>query len=268
MTDQVVDKPIEPGSPEHDAAMAAKFDAAGGVVVEGGVPTQASKPDAAPEQPAPEPEPLLAGKFKSAADLEKAYKALEARLGAPKAEAAPTPAPAPTEAAPAPTEAPTSIDYTAVAAEVGDTGDISAATRATLSKQGLPDGVIDTVVRGLQAQANEVRQAAYDAIGGKENFDAIRTWAAENLSDAEKNFLQAQVNAGKEQAKLAMQTMKARFDSVNGSKPTLISGEKAASSLGYESKYQMVQDMKNPQYAKDSAFRAKVAQRIAATTAF
>lgn len=262
MTDQVVDKPV-PGSPEHDAAMAQKYDAQNTP----GVDDLSAKPDAAP-QPAPEPEQLLAGKYKTAADLEKAYKALEARLGAPKPDAAPTPAPAPTDASTPSTEAPKSIDYNAVAAEVGESGDISPETRALLAKQGLPEGVIDTVVRGLQAQSNEVRQAAYDAIGGKENFEAIRTWAAENLSDAEKSFLQAQVNAGKEQAKLAMQTMKARFDAVNGSKPTLLSGDKAASSVGYESKYQMMQDMKNPQYAKDAAFRAKVAQRIAATTAF
>jgi hypothetical protein len=234
--------------------MAAKYDAQ-------------NQPAPVPSEPTPEPEPLLAGKYKTAADLEKAYKALEARLGAPQKEAAPTPAP---EGQQAPVEAPSGSEehYGKVGDEVAATGDISPETRAALKASGVPDAAIDMMVRGVQAQTSEIRNQVFEITGGEENFKAMRDWADQNLSDAEKSFLDAQSRAGIDQAKMAVQTMKSRYEAAVGRPGNLVQGNKSAASVGYDSKFQMMQDMKNPAYAKDPAFRAKVESRLAATTAF
>jgi hypothetical protein len=252
--------------------LAASFDAKGGRTVdENGVEsTPSEKPaDAAPTTPAPAPEKLLAGKYKTAEDLENAYKALEARLGAPKDTAATTPAPTPTDATQAPTDAPKGIDYRAIGDEIAASGDVSADTRAALAKTGMPDSMIDTVVQGLKNQYTEMQNQAYEVAGGKEQFEVMREWAKTNLSDTEKNFLQAQTAAGKEQAMLAVQALRSRYEAVNGKPPAvLVDGNKTSSNVGYESRYQMVADMRNPLYKADPAFRAKVEQRIMATTTF
>jgi len=248
---------LQPGSPEHDAAMVAKYDGQ-------------NQPEPVPSEPAPtpEPEPLLAGKYKTAADLEKAYKALEARLGAPKEEAAPTPAPTAEKPVDAPVEAPKGIDYSKVGDEVSSTGDITPETRAALKAAGVPDDAINMMVRGVQAQANEVRSQVFEITGGEENFKTMRDWAEVNLSDSEKNFLDAQSKAGLESAKMAVQTLKMRYEASVGRPGNLVQGNKSVSSVGYDSKFQMMQDMRDPQYAKNPAFRAKVEARLAATTAF
>jgi hypothetical protein len=219
--------------------MAAKFD-------------QASAPD----QPA-----LILGKFKTAEDLAQAYTELEKKLGAPADPAKAPPAP------PAVTDG--KVDWAAVQTEITSEGGLQPATAEALTKMGIPQNVIDGYVSSLQVQQQTFRTTLETEAGGAEQFETIRAWAGANLQPGEKAALQKMVEGGIDSAKLAIQTMRQRYESANGAFPSAPAGGKApgAASGGYASTAEMVADMKSPKYASDPAFRKMVEDRIA-TAAF
>lgn len=244
-----------PGSPEHDAAMLAKYNAAQGL----------PQPEAQPEgdqRPAWLPE-----KFKSAEDLAKAYDELSKKLGAPKDEK-------PAEGTPADVEptddksakgqpADGSFDWSALGDEIATNGGLTPESRAAIAKLGIPDAIIDSYVAAQVASVQSFTKVMHEAAGGEQEFEKIREWSSENLSDAEKKFLQAQVAAGTESAKMAVATMKARYEAVHGRQPNLLGGQPSSKGAGYASTAEMMRDMGDPRYKTDSAFRALVEQRLA-----
>ena len=242
-----------PGSPEHDKAMADLFDAA--------------QQPPAPEQPLTEqPESLILGKFKSQADLEAAYKELEAKLGTPKQETPPK-----QEEAPKGPEQQPATPWEKASQELAKSGELSEETLQALKATGTPETVIQSWAEQQTASVDNYKSAMADAAGGQEQFEKIRTWASQALSDGEKKALQDLVASGDVvKARLAVETMKARYVAANGSPPVAPIGGKSpgASTAGYESVEQMVKDMADPQYKQDPAFRAKVQERLKVTTAF
>ena len=93
-------------------------------------------------------------------------------------------------------------------------------------------------------------------------------WAHANLPEAEIDVYNAVVENGEIPAiKLSLQGLYARYASENGVDPTLVQGGGRARSAGYESRQQMIDDMKRPEYKDDPAFREQVERRLANTPA-
>jgi hypothetical protein len=221
----------------------------------------AGQPQQPDSTPAGEPA-LILGKFKSPEDLAKAYTELEKRLGAPP-EAKPDPA------APAPV-ADGKVDWNAVKAEVEESGALSDTSRAALTAMGIPEAVIQGYEASATRAATEFRSALETEAGGQEQFETIRMWAATNLSEAERKALQSMVGNGLESAKIAVATMRQRYEAANGAPPVAPVGGRApgTSSVGYGSTAEMMRDMANPLYSNDPAFRKSVEDKLAVTTAF
>lgn len=243
----------EPGSPDHDAAMLQKY--------ESGQP----KPEGQPPQDPPAAPELIDGKFKSQEDLLKAYKELESKLGTkPPEPDKPTNADAakPEGTADAP------VDYSALTNEITSQGKLSDESRAKLTKMGLPDAMIDAHVSAIQAQAQAAMAVLENAAGGADALEEIRSWGAQNLTDSEKSFIQAQLSAGGEMAKQAIASLKGRYAAANGTEPRLLSGQGGtATGNGFRSVAEMTTAMRDPRYAADPAYRKDVENRIA-TAAF
>lgn len=244
----------KPGTQEHDGAMADLFDSA-------------QKPSG---QPPENFDTLILGKFKTQADLEAAYKELESRLGGqPKETPKETPKP-PAEKPKGSDSAPPSA-WDKASQELADAGELSAETVKALKDSGTPETVIQSWVKQQAEGVQTYRNAMAEAAGGPEQFEQIRQWASQALSQAEKTALQDLVASGDVvKAKLAVETMKARYIAANGSPPAAPVGGKTpgSSTAGYESVEQMIADMARPEYKQDPAFREKVKQRVEVTTAF
>lgn len=247
-----------PGTPEYDAAMAAKFD-------------KASTPSGEVPAPAPDARPAwLPEKFKSAEDLAKAYAELEKKAsGAPATPppAVPPKAGDPTPPAPSgepPAGVPKALFETATA-EFVEKGELSPETYAGLEKSGIDKATVDAYIEGRRAIAAQYDAAGYEAAGGKEQYAAMIAWAGNNLSEAEIAAYDAVVASGNtESMKLAVQGLALRY---TGANPTLIGGRGGASEAGYASLAEMKADMSDPKYAKDPAFRAMVERKIASSRA-
>lgn len=303
MTEPVA-KPV-PGTPEYDAAMIAKAetggviashtDAAGNVETIDGSPPPA--PPVPPETPPADETPpaLILGKFKTQADLEAAYKALESKLGAPKApeapvktpeqiaaeeaaEAAKTPEQKATEAA-----AKAAADAAAEAAkapalaalsdkateELTATGAMSDETYAGFEKAGISRAQLDAYVEGQKALATVRVQTVQNEVGGAEAYKAMVTWAATGLSEAERVAFDRAVLGSDDGVRLmAVKGLEARYVAENGRAGALVKPKASSDSIQgeiFRSRAEMTAAMKDARYAKDEGYRAEVSRKVANT---
>jgi hypothetical protein len=272
MTDPVVTTPAAPvpGSPEFNAAMAAKFDQRSG-----------NPEGAAPPQPAPAADrpAWLPEKFKTVEDMAKAYGELESKLGAPKPPVAPTAAPkdplavtpqaAPTDAAAVQAAASAGLDFGALEQEFLDKGAISPENYAALEAKGIGKEVVDNYIAGRQALAANYEREVKAAAGGDEGWTKLVSWAATALTPAEiQAFNNATASRDAAMAKLAVSGLQARYTAQYGSQPPLVGGKPAGGVAGYESVAQMKADMRDARYKTDPAFRAQVAEKLNVSTIF
>lgn len=257
----------------HDAAMAAKFDAA---------QTQAANPSTAQAAPAPTEQPQadrpswLPEQFKTPEDMAKAYAELRTKMdqgGARQPEAAQPQ----TQQAPAQADAQAALegaglDYDAFAREFQTSGELSTASYEKLAKAGIPQHMVDSYIEGQRSIADATRNDVLASVGGEEAFTQIVQWAAVNVPKDELQAYNAVVDTGdKAQIKLAVAGMKARYEAANGSEPKLLNGSTQGSGgsvNAFRSNAELVEAMRDPRYAKDPAYRADVENRLRHSSIF
>lgn len=140
-----------------------------------------------------------------------------------------------------------------------------------LEKSGIPRAYVDDYIAGARAQIELAQYKAFTEVGGKEVYQDMIQWASKNLTEAEIALYDNAVNSPDEQVRHgAIRGLKARYsDSVGFEPTTTIEGSTRGTSIsGYESRAEMQEDMRNPKYKTDPAFRAKVERRVALSSAF
>jgi hypothetical protein len=235
---------------------------------------QADRPMAteSPEQPAQTN--LLAGKFKSPADLEKAYLELQSKLGQKPTEqqpqARPQPQAQPQQQPDQQTEQPqVRFELSPYEAEFVRDGQLSDASYDALDKMGFDRDTVDQYVAGRQAKQDRFVSDVTASVGGAEGYQALIQWAAANLNAPDIVAFNVAVQSGDVGlAKMAVEGLKARHEAAEGRQPNLLKGQ-PGSAGGYESVAQMKADMNDPRYLKGhKAFHAMVDRKLQATTAF
>jgi hypothetical protein len=233
-------------------------------------------PNAPGSPPAPEVKPkeggekLLAGKYKSAEDLEKAYIELQGKLGqAPKppeadpAKAAEASAQA-TEDAAKKTVENAGLDFNEFTQEFATSGKLSDESYAKLEKAGVSRSIVDSYIQGQAALAKAAEAQLLADVGGREGYEKMTDWARKNLSKAEIDAFNASLGGTVEQAKLAVIGLNARFKSASDTEATLLSGKPgAASGDVFRSTAELTAAMRDPRYKTDDAYRKDVADKLA-----
>lgn len=272
----VVAPPVVPalGTPEHDAAMVAKFDAAQGTPSSTPPPADAAKPEGLPE------------KFKSVADMATAYAELEKKLGqqGKPAETAPPVAKTtdpekgadklsiPDTKAAEEATAKAGVDFSALQTEYNEKGALSEDTYKKLADGGIPKEMVDSYIEGQKALAATAAaaydNAAFEQAGGQDKYTAMVQWAAQGgIPQAKAQEFNAAVESGnQDKMRLAVATLRSAYEAANGVSPNLLKPNQAATSVsGYESIAQMKADMRDPKYSQDPAFRKQVEAKIEAS---
>jgi hypothetical protein len=209
-----------------------------------------------PEADSERPE-WLPEKFKSAEDMAKAYSELEKKLGS-KEE------PEQEDTVDQPDDIPSEIDFDRFNSEYNEAGQLSEESYADLEKQGLPRELVDDYIRGQEALKSAMTQTAYDSVGGEDQYKSMIAWAGENLSEAQVDAFNEQINSG-DQAKmtLAIQGLNAQYRSAEGSEPKLVQGDTATPAGGvFNSSAELTQAMRDPRYKTDPAYRKMVADKL------
>lgn len=233
----------QPGTPEYEAAMASKVDDSAAKALEAAEGTPLVAPE---EKPKEVTEEAPAEGAKKEESEEKPKEGSEAE----KAVAA------------------AGLDYSALQSE-WEAGGLSEESYKALEKVGFSKDIVDQHIAGMEALAQLAVMQATEAAGGADQLAAMQQWAASSFTKEEAAAYNQAVAGGKDQMLKAVGDLRTRYEAEYGRAPALLGGRNASEGkAGYASRAEMTNDMRDPRYAKDPAFRAKVTAKIAATTAF
>jgi hypothetical protein len=227
-----------------------------------------------------EQEGLLAGKYKSAEELESAYLSLQKKLGQTEEEEVDYESTDEgyeeeegsdeevSEYAPA-------INLINEASEeyYANDGQLSEETIESfsqMSSQDLVNAYIEIQANNPQAptQAVELSEAQVNSVqnacGGEANYNTVVDWAASNLTDEAINAFDSVVDSGNPMAiSIAFKGLQNEYNEANGYEGRMLQG-RAASSAGetFRSQAELVSAMGDPRYDTDEAYRDDVLRKL------
>lgn len=155
-------------------------------------------------------------------------------------------------------------------ADITRDGKISDATYTKLAAVGYDRATVDAYVTGLQATATLQLNAMYDTVGGKGEFDKMVSWGANGgYTAAEADAFDRALKSGdKGQQQLAVNGLKARYTAEFGrGRTTTVTTNNGSNTNhnAFKSQAEFLAATRDERYAKDAAYRAEVAGRIAAS---
>lgn len=216
---------------------------------------------------------LLAGKYKTPEELEKAYKELEAKLGGKPAQEQAKAPDTPKVAAVETTEEATAmlrdkgLDIATFTSEYERTGQLSPESYTSLEKAGIGREMVDQYINGQRVLVAAQEAEVKNSVGGEDEYTKLIAWARVNLNDSEKQAYDRIIATNDLTAiKMAAQGIKSRYDGAMGKDPTVVVGGRPAGGNDglerFESRAQMVEAMKDKRYETDPAYRAKVERKV------
>lgn len=229
-----------PGTPEYDAAMAARY-------------IEANTPESTTEQPAAE-EPAVEEEA-----VTPPANPLTIEKGGEEAAPEATPEETPEET---PAVIPAEL-FDKASEEFASSGELTDETIEGFVSKGIPREFLDSYVAGLRALQTQAVAEAQGLVGGEDNWNAMMTWA-KGLPDADVEAFNEAVTNPKTSS-LAIQGLYSRFTAANGSEaPSAAASAQRGATDGdvYRSTSEMTQDMRDPRYKADPAFRGNVEQKI------
>ena len=218
-------------------------------------------------------EQLLAGKYKSAEDLESAYIELQKKLGEPKEEVSNE------------TEETVSEETTEESEKEEPKDKESSVLDSLWEERNNEGGFSDEVLKELastnpgelakeylryrnanqpQPLTDENISQLMESAGGEEKYNQIVGWAKNNLSDQEQKMYDTVVDRGDPLAcYFALQALMGRYNDAVGTDGRMLTG-KPPSSAGdvFKSQAEMVKAMEDDRYNDDPAYRQAIMEKL------
>lgn len=217
---------------------------------------------------------LLAGKYKDAQELEKAYLELQQKLG--KGETLDTEDGEDSEDVTSEESEPDSQVDTLWKAndEYFETGKLSEATLEEFSKMSSKE-LVEAYIR-LQQQNPEInnRQNSRElsdsevnqiknTVGGDAEYQKLITWAGDNFSSDEVAAFDNVMDSGNLSAiGFAVQALKSKYQDAMGFEGNMLTGKSAKSNDVFRSQAELVRAMSDKRYDKDPAYRQDVIDKL------
>tara|TARA_B100000405_G_scaffold90104_1_gene62595 strand:- start:312 stop:1154 length:843 start_codon:yes stop_codon:yes gene_type:complete len=239
-------------------------------------------------------EKMLAGKYKSAEDLEAAYLELQKKLGQSES----TEETAEPESEYQMYNDDGAVNYDTANELYGEQlgnlfkdnnidpfemnqyfaengGTLSEDMYSQLGKAGLTKEVVDNYLAGVR---NEVGIESAEPVlseseikdlknlaGGERGYDNLMEWAGQNLDqEAIKDFDDVLATGNKSAIKFAITALMGKYEDSQGRDSKIVTG-KESSTETYRSMAEVVRDMNKPEYQNDEAFRDDVIRKLSAS---
>ena len=242
---------------------------------------------------------LLAGKYKNAQELEKAYVELQKKLGEdePQAETAEA---EPEEAIPNTYGKDGSVNYETVSETYGseisgllekagvdpwaiskefhdNQGQYTDEMVNSLVNAGLSEAAVRSYFAGRAAEegyttgnssAADLAEAdiasVKNSVGGEAAYQNIMTWAGKNLDEEQIKAFDDVVGEGSVAAiKLAVSGLKAQYENANGFEGKMYTGKPPKTSGDvFRSQAELVRAMSDPRYDQDPAYRQDILEKL------
>jgi hypothetical protein len=242
---------------------------------------------------------LLAGKYKSVEDLEKAYKELQTKLSrGESADPEPEGADDADDSDDGESEGEdkpagnareiygdliggkleeAQIDFQDMNVRWQQSGTLEPGDYEQLAEAGFNRDMVDAYLSGLQYKQTQdtalsVKEVASikQSLGGEAEYNKMIEWAASNLSADEVEGFNQIINTQPMAAvKMAITGLHARYSAVEGREPKLIGGRAPKGSTDkFESTAQLVAAMSDPKYSTDPAYQRKVQEKLSRSSIF
>ena len=213
-------------------------------------------------------EQLLAGKYKDASDLEKAYLELQGKLGEKSEEVSEE-----TESKTEPEEeAPESAAN--ILDDIWNEGQTDKVSKETFEKLQKMDPVevakmaMEARSKAQQPQAREFSdqdvEQIHGLVGGSENYNNMMSWAQQNVAEQEVNMYDAVMEMGNPMAAyFAVQALALKYQDQSGRDGQLLTG-KAPKSTGdsFKSQAELIRAMEDDRYNDDPSYRQEVQAKL------
>ena len=241
-----------------------------------------------------EQQELLAGKYKNAEELEKAYIELQQKMG--KGEEADTQKPEEDPEYGRPYLEDGTVDYDTVQDIYGEqiaavmegskvdpfkmaihfnenNGTLTEGMTQELVEAGFPRETVEAYLKGQAAQqgfsprienlsdsdVTDIQNLA----GGKTAYDNLTSWAQNNLPPEDVSAFDEVINTGNKAAvRFAVRALNAQYEDAVGKQPDLVTGKTSTRGDKYRSMAEVVRDMSDPKYEQDEAYRFDIMQKL------
>ena len=241
-----------------------------------------------------EQQELLAGKYKNAEELEKAYIELQQKMG--KGEEADTQKPEEDPEYGRPYLEDGTVDYDTVQDIYGEqiaavmegskvdpfkmaihfnenNGTLTEGMTQELVEAGFPRETVEAYLKGQAAQqgfsprienlsdsdVTDIQNLA----GGKTAYDNLTSWAQNNLPAEDVSAFDEVINTGNKAAvRFAVRALNAQYEDAVGKQPDQVTGKTSTRGDKYRSMAEVVRDMSDPKYEQDEAYRFDIMQKL------
>ena len=212
---------------------------------------------------------MLAGKFQSPEELEKAYIELQKKLGSNEADEEEGEV---EETEEEEVEVPAAQSLiTDASAEWAEKGELSPETFEKFNEMSSRD-LVDAYMamnadRPESAAPADLTEAEVNSlknyVGGEAEYTQLMEWSANNLDEATiKGFDDVVTNGNPQAIKLALKGLMAEYENENGYEGRMLTGKAAKAEVGFRSQAEVVAAMQDPRYDKDEAYRADVFAKL------
>ena len=216
-------------------------------------------------------EGMLAGKYKNAQDLEKAYMELEKKLGSNSREESEEES---YDEEPVEEESRDYEDFSGLLSLAGEeyskNGELSQETLDAFSQMSSQDLVKayfemqenSPTPSGRELTNQEVNQLQ-NMVGGQAAYNQLTSWAAENFSEGEIEAFDSLIESGNTNAiQLALQALYYRYTDSMGVEGNMLTGKPARSQDVFRSQAELVRAMADRRYDNDPAYRQDVIDKL------
>lgn len=215
-----------------------------------------------------EQQDLLAGKYRSAEDLEKAYIELQKKFSSRNTDEPEQVEQQPEEEV----EEESEIDYSFLdrLANEFDSGQFSEETLNALDNMSASE-VADMFLAYRQQVSQPVAEPLSDneivsvknLVGGEDQYNQLVAWASQNLSPQEIEIYDSIMDRGDAGAiYFAVQALNYRFQDSVGTEGRLLTGTAAKTGDTFRSQAEVVRAMSDPRYDSDPAYRQDVFDKL------
>jgi len=103
----------------------------------------------------------------------------------------------------------------------------------------------------------------YNSVGGEDQYNALTSWAADNMNDSALDAFNSIINQGNPTAiQIAVAGMKAEYDNAEGYEGRMLTGKAARTSDAFRSQAEVVKAMSDPRYDRDPAYRQDLYDKL------
>ena len=161
------------------------------------------------------------------------------------------------------------LDYGKMEAEYNETGKLSEESYKALKEAGYDKDIVDAVLAGWQAKADNFYNAVINVAGGEEAYKGLTQFVSSQGQSAVDAFNEVVSNANLNTITSYLAGIKAQMTAKYGTaNPTLTGGGVVDKTAGFQDQNEMIKAMQDKRYGRDAKYTKEVEKKLAVSKLF